>query len=286
MENVPPPRPPSLPGLRLPPAVTPGSHRVPAVPAAHPQPGSPALLPAAARPEHGDPRGRREPKIPRKCCCQGNQASCRVKAEWCLAETPERGRWWGRCQGLILPLLSCCWFWWVPQQQIQPCHPCRCSVWSVRPVFAAFVHLEMVPPLHPTKRMGSAGSFLILLLEFAGLSLVLLRSQCSVWGGVAAPTEGGVRRTNLSWVSVFNTVVLALPQTLLATRAKEALVCCEILARFPGALAHHQRWTVLCRMWGPCREAGRTERCRALQCQSLLDVLGGVVMHSPRRAGH
>lgn len=105
-------------------------------------------------------------------------------------------------------------------------------------------------------------------------------------GGVAVPTEGGVRRTSLSWVSLFNTVVLALPQTLLATKAKEALVCCEILAGFACALAHPQCWTALCGMWGPCREAGRAQRCRALQCQLLLDVLGSVVMQSPCRTGH
>lgn len=149
------------------------------------------------------------------------------------------------------------------------------------------IHETWILDTAPSHRQDGLGrDFLTLLLKCAGPSLVLLRSHCSVCGGVAVPTEGGVRRISLSWVSVFNTIVLALPQIILAARAKEALVCCEILAGYACALAHHQYWIVLCGMWRPRREAGRTDRCRALQCQPLLDVLGSVVMHSPCRAGH
>lgn len=113
---------------------------------------------------------------------------------------------------------------------------------------------------------------------------MLLRSQCSVCRGVAVPTEGAVR-TDLSRVSVFNTVLLALPQTLLATRAMEALVSCEILAG-SAVLWPTTSAGLGCVGCGDHVERLGEQRCRALQCQSLLDVLGSAVMHSPRRAGH
>lgn len=72
-------------------------------------------------------------------------------------------------------------------------------------------------------------------------------------GGAAAPTEE-VRGTNLSWVPVFNTVVLALPWMLLATRAEEALVSCGILACFPGALAQHPALDCAAQDRGSCAE--------------------------------
>lgn len=130
----------------------------------------------------------------------------------------------------------------------------------MRPVLAAFGNGATAP----SHKQNGLCRDVLTLVKFAGPSLVLLRSQCPVCGGVAAPTEGGVRRTNLSWVPGFNTVVLALPQTLLATRAKEALVCREILACFPGALAHHQRWTVLCRMWGPTQRGWENREMQSL----------------------
>lgn len=92
-------------------------------------------------------------------------------------------------------------------------------------------------------------------------------------GGVAAPAEE-VRGTDLSWVLVFNSVVLALPWSLRATRAKEALVSSEILACFPDALAQHpaldcavQGGGELCREHRTGRRAER-DRLSAAWCRA------------------
>lgn len=83
----------------------------------------------------------------------------------------------------------------------------------------------------PQTPQAEQGIFFFILLICNSVSVVAEETTFCAWRGEEE------RGTNLSWVLVFYTVVLALPWILLATRAKGALVSCEILACFPGALA-------------------------------------------------
>lgn len=113
------------------------------------------------------------------------------------------------------------------------------------------------------------------------------------WRG-RCPTEE-LRGIDLSWVLVFNSVVLALPWTLLATRAKEALVSSEIRACFPGALAQHAALDCAVQDRGSHEESTALEEGQrgtgSQQCgaehrsaHSPLDVPCSAAMHSPRSA--
>ena len=112
-----------------------------------------------------------------------------------------------------------------------------------------------------------------------------------MWGGVAAPAEE-VTGTHVSRVLVFNSVVLALPRALLATRAKDAPAPRETLARCPGALA--QRPALRRAGWGgavqraPHGEEGREPPClgSAAQSPAVPTEPCGNALHTHRGAGH